>query len=203
MPRKGKARNYDSTAPAEGQGREVKRQRFNDQRGSKQGGQGLRPTTLITIGGVAVVIVFVMIMTFGGNSSPGAVAATAVQQIPATTAGTADGKVYISEQEVREKRLVYWDYRQGSISTPMLAYVTPSGGLRMAARVCEPCNGYSFRVEGNQLVCNACETRWDLETSRGISGGCMTYPPDVLESFLEGGQLVVDEQIVADWRPRA
>jgi uncharacterized protein len=202
MSKKGKTRYYNSDPPAERLGRDVKRQRFNDRPSRGRSGQGLRPTTLITIGGVAVVIVFVMMMTFSGNSSPGAVAASAVQMIPATTSGTADGKVYITEQEVREKRLVYWDYKQGSINTPMLAYVTPSGALKMAARVCEPCNGYSFRVEGDHLVCNACGSRWELETSRGISGGCLPYPPDVLESSIVDGRLVVDERIVASWQPR-
>jgi uncharacterized protein len=203
MSKKSKTRHYDSDLPAGGQGRDMKRQRFDDRRGRTRGGQGLRPTTLITIGAVVAVILFVMAMTFNGNSSPGAVAASAVQQIPATTAATADGKVYISEQEVREKKLVYWDYKQGSVNTPMLAYVTPAGNVKLAARICEPCNGYSFRVEGNQMVCNACGTRWDLETMKGISGGCQDYPPDVLESSVVGGQLVVDEQIVASWRPRA
>jgi uncharacterized protein len=203
MSKKGKIRNYDSSAPANVQGREVKRQRFADQRGPSQGARGLRPATLITIGAVAVVAVFVAIMTFGGNSSPGAVAAATLQQVPASTAATAGGKVSISEQEVREKGLVYWDYKQGSTTTPLLAYVTPSGNLKLATRVCEPCNGYSFRVEGDHLVCNSCGTRWELETSRGISGGCQTYPPDVLEASIVGGQLVVDEQIVADWKPRA
>lgn len=203
MAKKGRNRNFEDYAPAEGQGREVKRQRFNDQRRPSRNAGGLRLTTLITIGAVAVVIVFVMAMTFNGNASPGAVAAAALQQVPAATAATADGKVTISEQEVREKGLVYWDYKDGSTTTPLLAYVTPSGNLKMAARICEPCNGYSFRVEGDELVCNACGTRWELETSRGISGGCQTYPPDVLEATITGGQLVVDEQIVADWRPRA
>jgi uncharacterized protein len=203
MSKKAKTRNYDSDPLAERRGRDIKRQRFDDRRGRTGDGKGLRPATLITIGAIAVVAVFVAMMTFGGNSSPGAVAAAAVQQIPATSAGTADGKVYVSEQEVREKRLVYWDYKQGNVNTPMLAYVTPSGGLKIAARVCEPCNGYSFRVEGDQLVCNSCGTRWELETSRGVSGGCQEFPPDVLESSIVGGQLVADEQIVAGWRPRA
>lgn len=202
MSKKGRSRQFDDYAQAGRPDREAKRERFADQRGRGKSAPGLRPTTLITIGAVALGIVFVMLMTFNGNSSPGAVAAAALEQVPATTAATEGGKVSISEQEVREKKLVYWDYEEGNAKTPLLAYVTPSGAVKMAARMCEPCNGFSFRVEGNQLVCNSCGTRWDLETSKGISGGCQTFPPEVLEASVDGGKLLASEEDVASWKPR-
>lgn len=171
--------------------------------GGSRASRGLSPTTLLTIGGIFLGIAFVVAMTFAGNSSPGATAVSAVQQIPAATGATESGKVSISVQEVAEKKLVYWDYQQGNTKVPLLAYATPSGAVKLAARLCEPCNGYSFRVEGTNLVCNTCGTRWDLETSKGISGGCLEYPPEVLPSTLADGKLSADEAKIASWKPRA
>lgn len=182
---------------------EEKRRRFADNRGGSRASGGPSPTTLLTIGGLFLGIAFVVAMTFAGNSSPGATAVSAVQQIPAATGATESGKVSISVQEVAEKKLVYWDYQQGNTKVPLLAYATPSGALKLAARLCEPCNGYSFRVEGTNLVCNTCGTRWDLETSKGISGGCLEYPPEVLPSTLADGKLSADEAKIASWKPRA
>jgi hypothetical protein len=74
--------------------------------------------------------------------------------------------------------------------------------VKIAVRICEPCNGFSFHIEGNQIVCDSCGTRWDLETFKGISGGCQGYPPDVLPSTQEGGKLLVEEAKVVNWKPR-
>lgn len=196
--------------PSSGRGRtseasrEEKRRRFEDGRGpTKRSGGGLRPATVIAIGAIVVGVAFIMVMTFAGKSSPGAIAASVVQQIPATTAATQGGKVSVSAQEVAEKKLVYWDYKEGGKNVPLLAYVTPSGAMKLAARLCEPCKGYSFRVEGSTLICNTCGTKWDLESSKGISGGCLDYPPEVLPSSLADGKLVGEEAKIASWKPRA
>ena len=183
---------------------EEKRRRFEDGRGpAKRSGGGLRPGTLIAIGGALLGVVFIMVNSFMGSSSPGAIAASVVNQVPATTAATQGGKVTVLAQEVAEKKLVYWDYKEGGKNVPLLAYVTPSGAMKLAARLCEPCKGYSFRVEGSTLICNTCGTKWDLETSKGISGGCLDYPPEVLPSTLADGKLVGEEAKIASWKPRA
>lgn len=128
--------------------------------------------------------------------------AAPIQQVAATTAVTENGQVAISRDEVESRKLVAWNYKQGTITTPLLAYVTPSGAVKVATRMCEPCNSTSFRTEGDQLVCNACGSRWELETSKGIAGGCQSYPPEVLPSQVVDGKIVVDEQKVATWKPR-
>lgn len=183
--------------------REAKRSRFADEREVSSQSRGPRPGTIITIGGIVLGLAFVLVMTFAGKSSPGAIAASVVQQIPASTASIESGKVSISAQEVTEKKLVYWDYKEGGKNVPLLAYVTPSGTIKLAARLCEPCKGYSFRVEGSTLICNTCGTKWDLESSKGISGGCLDYPPEVLPSSIADGKLVGEEAKIASWKPRA
>ncbi len=187
---------------------EAKRRRFEgDRHDSRSRSGGLKPTTLITIGAIALAVVFVALFTFrtgdsGASGTAGGGAAT--QQVAATTGTVESGKVSVSVDEVKAKKIVYWDYKKpNGTTTALMAYATPSGAVKLAVRICEPCNGYSFRIEGNQIVCNTCGTRWDLETSKGISGGCQGYPPDVLKSATIDGKITVDEGVVSSWKARA
>lgn len=181
---------------------ESKRQRFaGRQPGQEEQRKPSRLSTYLAIGGVVLIVVFVGLMTFS-NSGSGTTAAAPIQQVLGTTTVVEGGRVSISAAEVASSRLVAWDYKKGNVTTPLLAYATPSGALKIASRMCEPCNSTSFRIEGDHLVCNACGSRWELETSRGILGGCLNYPPDLLPSTVEGGRLSVDEQEVANWKPR-
>ncbi len=177
---------------------EEKRQRFA---GNNRVGHGFSTRALIAAGFIALMIVFVGVMTLR-NSSTSTASAAVLQQVPASTATAENGRVGITVQEVTDKKLVAWDYKKGSTSIPLMAYVTPSGAVKVAVRTCEPCNGFSFRIEGNQIVCNTCGTRWDLESSKGISGGCQGYPPDVLPGSVVDGKITVDEQKVSSWKPR-
>lgn len=112
------------------------------------------------------------------------------------------GLVEVAVDLVKEKKLVYFEYQRKDGRIPLLAYITPSGKLVTAVSVCEPCNSTSFHIEGNQMVCNACFTRWDLENLKGISGGCLNYPPDVLPHSIQGGKLMIKETDLQNWNPR-
>ncbi len=201
---KRKVRSADYEEPAAGRGRsdrwEGKRRRFADEQ--RGGSRPLGSRFYLTVGVIGLVVIFVGLMTFQNTGTPNASAA-ALQQVSASTAATEGGKVSISLDEVTSKKLVAWDYKKGSVTTPLLAYTTPSGAVKVASRMCEPCNSTSFRVEGTQLVCNACGSRWELESSKGISGGCQAYPPEVFPASVVDGKIVVDEEKVATWKPRA
>jgi uncharacterized membrane protein len=163
--------------------------------------KGLSPSTILAISGL-VLITAIVGVTFLNSAETRRASAAPIQQVAATTAVTENGQVAISQGEVESRKLVAWNYKQEAITTPLLAYVTPAGAVKVATRMCEPCNSTSFRIDGDQLVCNACGSRWDLETSKGIAGGCQGYPPEVLPSEVVDGKIVVDEQKVATWKPR-
>lgn len=85
---------------------------------------------------------------------------------------------------------------------PVLAYVAPSGRVVVATSLCEPCRSYSFHISGSDLVCNSCFTRWDLNTLKGVSGGCLDYPPDQLSVTVEGDLVQIDRSVLEAWAPR-
>ena len=111
-----------------------------------------------------------------------------------------NGKITIPLNELKEKKMVRFEYQGNGV--PLLAYVTPSGRVVTAVSMCEPCRSTRFHINDKKIVCNACGTEWNLETLKGIQGGCLNYPPDVIPSTIEKDRIQIDEKIVAQWKPR-
>ena len=124
---------------------------------------------------------------------------------------TADGKVSVPQEVLDNSKLVFVDvklenatdefnylgrriilsgYKVGEY-LPLILISTPKGNTIGGVRVCEPCSSFSFHiVDGKYLQCDACGTRWDIETLQGISGGCISYPPPKLTTGLLNGVTV-------------
>ncbi|MBU2027015.1 MAG: DUF2318 domain-containing protein [Proteobacteria bacterium] len=142
----------------------------------------------------------------------GSVAGTAVmekvnyrdQRIAMTRvdAATDGGYTEIPVDVIKDKKIVYFEYNKGGKQMPLMAYITPSGKLVTAVSMCEPCRSTKFHIEGEEMVCNACGTRWTMEGLQGISGGCLAYPPDVVAHTIEGGKVRIQDTIILDWKPR-
>jgi hypothetical protein len=144
----------------------------------------------------------------GVQYGDGPVAMTLLEK--ATVAG---GKLEIPVAEIKSKRIVGVLYHRenplpvgyddiGGDGLPVLAYVAPSGRLVVASSLCEPCHSYEFHIEGEDLVCNACFTHWDLNTLVGKSGGCQAYPPKELTTVVQGDTVAVPTSLLEEWVPR-
>jgi uncharacterized membrane protein len=112
------------------------------------------------------------------------------------------GKISIPLDVVMEKRMVRFEYEGNGVKIPILSYITPAGKIVTAVSMCEPCRSTRFHIKDKSLFCNACNTEWNLETLKGIQGGCLNYPPDVIPSTLVQNQIQIDEKIIAQWKPR-
>ncbi len=130
---------------------------------------------------------------------------TTGQQIRMTdiTGKVENGKISIPLDVVKEKKIVRFEYEANGVRIPLLSYITPTGKVVTAVSVCEPCRSTKFHLRDKSVVCNACFAEWDIETLRGIKGGCLKYPPDVVPNKIEKGQILIDEKVVAQWKPRA
>jgi uncharacterized membrane protein len=113
-----------------------------------------------------------------------------------------NGKISIPLNALKEKKMVRFEYEGNGVRIPLLSYITQSGRVVTAVSMCEPCRSTRFHINDKKIVCNACNTEWNLETLKGIQGGCLNYPPDVIPSTIEKGRIQIDERIVAQWRPR-
>lgn len=59
-------------------------------------------------------------------------------------------------------------------------------GVQTRISICEPCRGLSFHLQNNgrEVVCDTCGTVWSTQDFKGISGGCLAYPPPYLANSL-------------------
>jgi uncharacterized Zn finger protein (UPF0148 family) len=113
-----------------------------------------------------------------------------------------DGNISFSLTDLLQYKMVSFDYVAPSATVPIIAFISPSGKLITAIRFCDPCNSKSFRIDGNELVCGVCETRWKLSNLEGVSGSCQKYPPDPIPSRVDGNRVVIDESLVKQWKMR-
>lgn len=113
-----------------------------------------------------------------------------------------NNKISIPVNIVKEKKIVYFQYEGNGRIVPLLSYLSPSGRVVTAVSLCEPCRSTRFHIDENKLICNACATEWTLEDLKGIQGGCLDYPPDIIPNRINGDQIQVDEKDVTQWRPR-
>jgi uncharacterized membrane protein len=90
-----------------------------------------------------------------------------------------------------DREIPLYDYRDGS-AIPLLVYRTASGELRAAIRVCEPCHSWSMHIDGTNLVCDRCGTRWTTDTLTGVSGGCTRYPPISMPASASNNLISID-----------
>lgn len=125
------------------------------------------------------------------------------QQVKIPLPKVENGKVTVASlTNLKEKKFIWTEYKENGKRVPLTAIVKPNGKVVVAVSICEPCNGETFHIRGNQIVCNVCGTTWDLETFKGISGGCQEYPPEILEYTQNGDNLEVEQSVLNVWSPR-
>ncbi len=113
-----------------------------------------------------------------------------------------DGDIIISLSDVKQYKFISFTYQGQNGAVPLLAYINEEGQVVTAVRMCEPCNSESFHINGDQLVCDACGTTWEINNLNAISGSCGKYPPDPVPSRLVDDKIIISETAVANWRRR-
>jgi len=122
------------------------------------------------------------------------------------------GKIIVNLDDIKNRALIKFQIPNQQVVLPdtgtvfeylpVMSYVSPEGRLVAAVSFCEPCDGENFHIEGDELVCNACGTRWDLNNLKGLSGGCPNNPPDEFNYKVEGDKVIFDEKALRAWKPR-
>lgn len=114
-----------------------------------------------------------------------------------------NGKAIVTNlSTIKDKKFIWTEYKANGKRIPLTAFVQPNGKVMVAVSFCEPCKGETFHISGNQIVCNICGTVWDLQTLKGISGGCQAYPPEALTYTLNGDNLEIPQSVLDAWAPR-
>lgn len=112
------------------------------------------------------------------------------------------GKITFPLSTLLQYHAVSFEYTTPTGVVPLLAFVSPEGKLVTSIRMCEPCDSKNFKIEGTELACGNCETRWKLSNLEGLQGSCQKYPPDPIPSTVEGNHIFIDEKVVQNWKMR-
>lgn len=189
--------------------RQEKNQKFTQEKKSKA-------VLFSTVGLVAVILVIASYLAFGNSDKPSTsvnAAANAGQKANYSPNDKLEQTIVESKVEngkaivatlstVKEKKFIWTEYKANGKRIPLTAFIQPDGKVMVAVSFCEPCKGETFHITGKQIVCNVCGTTWDLQTLKGISGGCLTYPPEALTYSLNGDNLEVPQTVLDAWAPR-
>lgn len=188
---------------------------FQDKKQEVLGDKKKKPYwVLISLAAVAAILVVVGYWVVQGNTGANPKVASqpkvsgkvdyAGQSIRMTDiqSSVEKGIISIPLDVVKEKKMVRFEYEKNGYRIPVLAYLAPSGRVVTAVSMCEPCRSTRFHIEDKKIVCNSCATEWNLETLKGIQGGCLNYPPDVIPSTIDKDRIQIDEKIVTQWKPR-
>jgi len=111
-------------------------------------------------------------------------------------------RIMVPLRVVEERKIVAFDYTDGTATIPLLAFVSSEGKLVTAFRFCEPCNSKKYAIDGDRLSCGNCETQWSLRNLDGLQGNCQKYPPDPIRSTVRDGMIVIDLRDVRNWKTR-
>ena len=104
--------------------------------------------------------------------------------------------------DVVRNRIVEFSYNDGTVTIPLLAYISGQGKLVTAFRFCEPCNSTRYSIDGDRLSCGNCETQWSLNNLEGLQGSCQKYPPEPFPSVIRGDRIVMSLERIRAWKIR-
>lgn len=189
--------------------REDKKQKFTQQKKSKAG--------LFSIVGIAAVVIIIgSYFLFSNSSNPSTstnAAADTGQKVnyspnvnleQTVVAGKVENskEIVTTLSTIKEKKFIRTEYQANGKTVPLTAFIQPDGKVMVAVSYCEPCRGDSFHITGNKIICNTCGTTWDLQTFKGLNGGCQDYPPQALTYSLNGDNLEIPQAVLDSWSPR-
>jgi len=112
------------------------------------------------------------------------------------------GLVEVPLSDLLEKRMITFEYHSNGKRMPLLAYQAPTGKIVTAIGLSKRCNSQSFHIEGAEMVCDLCHTRWELESLKGIEGECQGESLEMVPHFVYGGRLIIRETDVQKKKPQ-
>ncbi len=173
-----------------------------------------RKPTLVAVGFVIVIVLFglVMLITELTRAEHPVISKQPVVSEPIDYAnekiGMVDvpfrvegGKILFSLEDVKRHRLVRIQYKGQLTDIPVLAYISGEGRLVTAISRSEPDNATTFSIEGDAIKCGNCPANWNLNNMKA-NACCPRYFPDPIPSTVEGDEVQIQEELIANWTTR-
>lgn len=90
-------------------------------------------------------------------------------------------------EDVLNNHIVHVRVSQGDA---VMAYEV-QGNIFVRASECPPCQNEEFALDGNNLVCTSCGSKFDAFTGEGVSGPNMNYYKERIHYFKSNGDIVM------------
>lgn len=153
--------------------------------------------TIIAVGAVVLLLLaFVIIKAVSGGETG--------------TAASSEG-IKIVKSEITETAKFY-PYKAGKTNMEVLAVKASDGTIRTAFNTCQVCyaSGKGYYVqEGDEMVCQNCTNRFQLDKIEVIKGGCNPVPimdenktDDGTNIVISGDFLEANKDLFGNWSKR-
>jgi uncharacterized Zn finger protein (UPF0148 family) len=111
------------------------------------------------------------------------------------------GDLVFALQDLKQHRLVRFEYTGGQTPRAVMAYIAPTGQLVTAISVSEHCGSTEFKIKDNKIYCAHCPSYWDMMTMEAYAC-CAKYFPDPIPSRVAGDEVHVPKVFVEKWAGR-
>jgi uncharacterized membrane protein len=112
-----------------------------------------------------------------------------------------DGDLIFSLDELKENKLIRFEYGGGKTPRAVMAYLAPDGRLVTAISVSEHCGSTEFEIKDNKIFCAHCPSNWDMMTLEAYAC-CAQYYPDPIPSSVIGNEVHIPKTLVENWAGR-
>jgi hypothetical protein len=113
-----------------------------------------------------------------------------------------DGEdLVFSLSDVKNNRLVRFEYTGGATPRPIMAYIGTDGRLVTAISISDHCGSTEFKIKDNKIYCAHCPSYWDMMTMEAYAC-CGRYYPDPIPSRVVGDEVRIDKAVVEKWAGR-
>ena len=106
-----------------------------------------------------------------------------------------------SLSELKQHRLVRFEYTGRATPRPVMGYVAPDGRLVTAISVSDHCGSTEFKIKDNKIYCAHCPSYWDMMTMEAYAC-CAKYYPDPIPSRVVGDEVHISREVVTKWAGR-
>jgi hypothetical protein len=146
----------------------------------------MKKKILVVPGVAAILLVIVFLTSCSGGGGGATFSPTWI--VPAVSGSL----VTVPMSMINTKNDLHFkiDTAQGPIG--FVAY-SLNGTTQVRAKICVPCQGQSFTLQGDKLVCNTCGTVFSAVTGKGLSGvpACQSYAKAAVPFTTSGDNIVM------------
>lgn len=115
---------------------------------------------------------------------------------------TASGDLKIPKNQITTKVKAI-PYKAGKVKMEILAVKANDGSIRTVFNACQVCfdsgRGY-YKQEGNELVCQNCGNRFNINNIEVVSGGCNPVPILKQNKKDDGKNIVISKKFIAKYK---